>query len=323
MNGSEEASHMADQEREGRERIRMKRSGESSSRRHASSLRRSQESHRQTPPVLSRNNLGLNAAAMDERQHPRRRYDVSLASPGAEIQLPAVPAIRNYWRLFSGVLSVALLIAMVLLWDGPFFEVGSVDVQGVKRFAPQEISRAINAVGNPVFAIHPDQLEKDLENTYSGFSSVDVQVEWPANVRVIVEERDPVIAWNWEGHVRWVDKDGVGFDPHGEGVDLIHIQSPLLPSTQTDQFLDPRLVKAITNLAGHAPKDVEMVYDPEHGLGWKDNRGWKVYFGLDPKDMERKMLVYQSIVDLLNQKGIQPSFISVEYLNAPYFRMGR
>lgn len=314
---------MADQEGKKARKTPATRKAESSTGGHVASRRRSQESHRQTPPVLSRNNLGLNAVAMDERHPPRRRVDVSLASPGAEIQLPAVPAIQNYWRLFSGVLSVGLLIALVLLWDAPFFEVESVDVQGIKRFAPLEISRAIDAVGNPVFAIHPNQLERDLAVTYSGFSSVDVRVEWPANVRVVIEERVPVIAWHWEGHVRWVDEDGIGFDPHGEGLDLITIQSPILPSTHTDQFLDPKLVSAITSLAGHAPEGVEMVYDPAHGLGWEDKRGWKVYFGLNPENMERKMLVYQSIVKLLNKKGIQPSLISVEYLNAPYFRMGQ
>jgi hypothetical protein len=39
--------------------------------------------------------------------------------------------------------------------------------------------------------------------------------------------------------------------------------------------------------------------------------------------MEKKMLVYESIVQHLDQKGIQPSLISVEYLRAPYFRMGQ
>jgi len=314
---------MVDKKGKKTENIRLMGKNKSSSRRGGSPRRRSQESHRQSPPVVSRNNLGLNAVAMDERHPPRRRFDVPLSSPGAEIQLPAVPAIHNYWRFFSGVLSVALAIALILLWDAPYFRVESVDVQGVKRFTPLEISRAINAVNNPVFAIRPDQLEKDLQLTYSGFSSVDVKVEWPAKVRVIIEERDPVISWNWEGHIRWVDEEGIGFDPHGEGVDLITIHSSMLPSTATNQFLESELVSAVVKMARHAPEGVEMSYDPEHGLGWKDKRGWQVYFGPHPEDMEKKMLVYESIVQHLEQKGIQPSLISVEYIRAPYFRMGQ
>lgn len=285
--------------------------------------RRSRESGREMPPVLSRNNIGLNTVAVDEGHSPRRRYDVPLSSPGAEIRLPAVPAIHNYWRIFSGVLTVALLTALFLIWKAPYFQVTTVAVEGVKRFTAGEISKAIDAVGNPIFTIHPNQLERDLENTYSGFSSIDVQVTWPSGVKVVLEERKPVIAWDWEGHVRWVDEEGMGFDPHGEGVDVITIESPILPSTSGGQFLDPALVRAVIGLSSHAPEDVRMVYHPEHGLGWKDSRGWQVYFGSDPQDMDRKMLVYQSIIEHLGEKGIRPSLISVEHLRAPYFRMGQ
>jgi len=275
------------------------------------------------PPVLSRNNIGVNTVAVEEGHSPRRRYDVPLSSPGAEIRLPAVPTVQNYWRVVSGVLSVAFLAALIMMWSAPYFEVHSVGVEGVRRFSTAEISRAINAAGNPVFTIHPNQLERDLTMTYSGFESIDVQVMWPDQVKVIVEERDPVIAWDWEGHVRWIDDQGIGFDPHGESEDLITVQSPILPSTTGRQFLSSALAKAIVDLAAYAPEGVPMVYDTDRGLGWRDNRGWQVYFGSDPKDMDRKMVVYRSIVEHLEGKGIQPSLISVEHLRAPYFRMGQ
>lgn len=316
---------MTEQERTRAERIRLERGRGTGSPAvdGASKRRRSRESGRGMPPVMSRNSIGVNTVAMDERQQPRRRYDVALSSPGAEIQLPAVPVISNLWRVVSGVLSAAFIAAIILLWKAPYFAVDKVIVQGAERFSAGEISRAINAVGNPVFAIHPDQLERDLQMTYSGFSSVDVQVDWPADVNVIVEERNPLIAWNWEGHIRWVDGSGIGFDPHGDAGDVITIKSPILPATQGNQFLDSQLVRAISNLAEHAPQGVDLFYDPEHGLGWRDQGGWKVYFGSGAKDMEKKMSVYQNIIRHLDEKGIQPYLISVEYLRAPYFRMGK
>ncbi len=62
-------------------------------------------------------------------------------------------------------------------------------------------------------------------------------------------------------------------------------------------------------------------YDPKYGLGWPDSRGWKVFFGTNVSDMPLKLQVYKSLVDSLAQKGIQPAFISVQYANAPYYRM--
>lgn len=312
----EKQGHKAEQGKQGgRQR--------SSSGNRVSPQRRSRRSGRDMPPVLSRNNIGVNTVAVEEGHSPRRRYDVPLSSPGAEIRLPAVPAVQNYWRVVSGVLSVALLTALILMWSASYFEVQSVGVEGVQRFSTAEISRAINAVGNPVYTIHPNQLERDLEMTYSGFQAIDVQVTWPNRVKVLVEERDPVIAWDWEGHVRWIDEQGIGFDPHGDSGDLITVKSPILPSTSGRQFLNSALAKAIVDLAAYAPEGVPMVYDPDRGLGWRDNRGWQVYFGSDPQDMDQKMVVYRSIVEHLEGKGIQPSLISVEHLRAPYFRMGQ
>ncbi len=38
------------------------------------------------------------------------------------------------------------------------------------------------------------------------------------------------------------------------------------------------------------------------------------------KDIPMKKMVYQAIVDTLTLQGIQPTLISVEYLNAPFYK---
>ncbi len=71
------------------------------------------------------------------------------------------------------------------------------------------------------------------------------------------------------------------------------------------------------------PADTLLVYDSVHGLGWNDPKGWEVYFGSEDQDMEMKLAVYQALVDRLENEGIQPAMISVEYVHAPYYRMER
>ena len=68
---------------------------------------------------------------------------------------------------------------------------------------------------------------------------------------------------------------------------------------------------------------LNLVYDSVHGLGWNDPKGWEVYFGSEDQDMEMKLTVYQALVDRLENEGIQPAMISVEYVHAPYYRMER
>jgi len=273
------------------------------------------------PPVLSRSEFGANAVIMENRPAPRRRYDVALSSPGAEIRFPAMPVVNNKWRLLSGPLVVSLLLGLLWITNAGIFHVNGIQVQGLKRFTEGEISQAINIKGSSIFFINPERIKQDLQLTYPGLSEVEVTVAWPATVSISLEERYPVLAWNWDGHVRWVDDNGVAFEPHDEGLDVIQVKSAMLPPTVDDRFVDPRIVRTVNALANYLPENVDMVYDPAHGLGWNDPRGWVVYFGFNDDDATQKMILYQSLVEYLEGKRIAPAIINVEFLDAPYFRM--
>lgn len=276
---------------------------------------------RRTPPVISRNEIGLVSAEVENRHMPRRRVDVALPSTGAEIRLPAVPHVSNKWRILSGVLTISIFLGLILFSQASLFQVKEIQIEGLARFTDADIARAINIHGKPVFFLDPESISKDLELTYPGLSDVSVEVGWPARVRISLEERYPVMAWNWEGHVRWVDSNGVAFDPHDDGLDVVQVKSDLLPPTIKDRFVDPRIVAVVTALAPFIPDNVDLIYDPDHGLGWHDPRGWVAYFGLNDDDADQKMNVYLTLVDYLQGRGISPKMINIEFLDSPYFRM--
>ena len=74
-------------------------------------------------------------------------------------------------------------------------------------------------------------------------------------------------------------------------------------------------------LAPLVPEGVAMVFDPDHGLGWQDHRGWVVYFGFNDDDAQQKMTIYQALIGYLEGKRITPRVINVEHVDSPYFRM--
>jgi len=275
---------------------------------------------RRTPPVLSRSEIGINTAAVDNRPLPRRRVDVAVPS-GAEIRLPAMPSVHNKWRVLSGVITISLLLGLILFTQSGLFTVTNIEIQGLERFTEGEIAQAINITGSSIFFINPERVKRDLQITYPALSEIDVQVGWPANVSISLVERYPVLAWNWDGHVRWVDTNGVAFEPLDEGLDVIQVKSAMLPPTIKDRFVDPRLVDSVAALAGYIPENVDLIYDADHGLGWKDARGWIVYFGFNDDDAEKKMNVYLSLVEYLEGKKITPGMINIEFIDSPYFRM--
>lgn len=278
-------------------------------------------SSRRMPPVQSRSAIGVNNPVIDSRPLPRRRVDVPLSANGAEIRLPAVPAVSNKWRFLSGLMSVGILVGMIMMTQASFFQVKQIEMQGLERFTESEISHAINLKGSSIFFINPEQVIDDLRYTYPGLSDVTVKVSWPDGVLISLEERAPVLAWNWDGHVRWVDKNGVAFEPHHDSVNIIQVSSTMLPPTIENRFVDPRIVDTVTVLASYIPEETELLFDMDHGLGWKDHRGWVVYFGFNDDDAHQKMQIYQALVEYLEGKRITPRVINVEYVDSPYFRM--
>jgi hypothetical protein len=86
-------------------------------------------------------------------------------------------------------------------------------------------------------------------------------------------------------------------------------------------FLPADLVSAVLAIGEQSPEGTPLVYTSGHGLGWKDERGWEVYFGTEIEDMKMKLRVYKAITKHLKKEQIQPELISVEYVHAPYYRL--
>jgi hypothetical protein len=129
--------------------------------------------------------------------------------------------------------------------------------------------------------------------------------------------------------VTWIDANGVAFTPRGEVTGLIQVAATGAPANvlldttlpiYAQKFITPEMVLAMSVLARDVPAGMPMTFDPVYGMGWQDPRGWSVYFGQDAKDISMKKNVYQAIEDTLILQGIQPTLISVEYLNAPFYK---
>jgi cell division protein FtsQ len=148
-------------------------------------------------------------------------------------------------------------------------------------------------------------------------------------------ERTPLIFWQrQDGTSEWIDAQGVKFPERGQVDNLVTViafgDPPTPPAVTTDStaittganavFIDPSLIKTITELVEMAPAGAAITYDPGYGLGWNDPRGWSVYFGENTQNVTVKLTIYQSIIDKLSQEGVQPTMISVEYLDAPFYR---
>jgi cell division septal protein FtsQ len=262
----------------------------------------------------------------------RRRYDLTLSVPGAEMRLPALPQVSFGMRSVSGLLLAALALLLYHLWNSPAYRVQAAEIGGLQRLTRNDVSTVLAVRGEPIFTLSPQVLAARLSDTFPEFSSVSVELSLPNKLSVTVKERVPVLIWKQENRTLLVDATGVAFPLREPAVGLPEMvveAHGTLPAQEAGASLGEPLrllpvetVSAILSLRGYAPANTPIVYDTVHGVGWKDAGGWEVYLG-KVADMEQKLLLYQTILKKLDQEDIMPALISVEFPHAPYYRTER
>lgn len=284
------------------------------------------------PPVLVRG--ALFGSQVRTRQKAKRRFDVALDGLGAEMSLPALPHIALGWRFVSMFLAALFALIAYQLWNNPLFQVNDFRISGLVRLTKQDINAAINLIGQPVVTIDPEEIETMLMVAFPQLSSVEVDVQVPADIRITAIERQPVLTWQANDIVWWIDAQGYAFPATTDTGPAIVVSGADLPEIEEGEDdaglaeerlrrISPDLVDVVLRLSEAAPEGVPLVFDMQKGFGWQDPRGWTVYFGKDTSDIDMKLRVYKVLWKRLKKAGIQPTMISVEHVHAPYFRVER
>ena len=284
---------------------------------------------RTVTPITSRTRV---LPASPRRPVAGRRRERSVSMPGIELQMPAIsfsgPGSRS--RFLSFALCLILGGALYAAGASPTFRAAPPQVYGNARVPAEEIAAALGMENSQVFSLIPADLEKQLRLSLPELKAVRVTVGLPNEVFVEVVERTPVVEWHQGDSYTWIDETGVAFRPRGvvDGVLVVQaLNAPQAVDVPEDDPLAPRpfistdLVAAIRTLAPQAPQGVGLMYDERYGLGWNDPRGWQAFFGSDGRNMEMRLKVYQSMVEMVSAKGITPFLMSVQYPSAPYYRV--
>ncbi len=310
------------------------------------------------PPVMSRQSMaGAPGSRRKSAQtNMRRKVYYSVGNSGTEVRLPAMPILRPSWRILSGLMVVGLMAAVWAMWSSAMFQIDKVSIQGAERIPHDEITTALNLVGESVLKANPADLEQTLYTSFPDMAKASISVGLPASVAVRVQERQPIIAWQGEKDTLWIDADGMAFTPRGNVDGLIIVQAkgnPPAPAAATPEdaesassgkgtatptpvatpialpdqpqparaFITADLIAAIQKLSSQAPANTPIMYDTHYGLGWKDPQGWVVYFGSNVTNMDLKLQQLKVITGELANEQIVPTMISVEFPQAPFYRL--
>ena len=288
---------------------------------------------RPTTPVFTRYRNQSVAYQTMNRTQPRRVVYHKMAGKGAEVRLPAMPAVRAGWRLLSGATVAFCLLAILFTSVSANFHVSKITINGLNRLSPLEVEATLNLAQTPVVAVDTSGISRQLSQAYPELSNIRVRLSMPSTIIISALERAPFISWSTKDHVFWIDSNGAIFPARGNATPPLSILSDNLPPLSTpaagqndsqsalaQEKLDPAILHAILELSSKMPNQTSFVYSAQNGLGWVDQHGWKVFLGMDFSDLSTKILEYQAIATTLETQGIQAVMVSVEDVNAPFFR---
>lgn len=224
------------------------------------------------------------------------------------------------WRFFSGMLIICLLAVLFVFFNADAFYVNTIAVSGLRYLTTEEVFTLTEIAGMHIFWVDPEAVRQALQRSPM-VADADIQVGWPPNmVQIVLDERQPALAWEQAGVVVWTDLQGRVMQQREERPDLLRIISePMIEGPlAVNVRVDSEVVNGALQLRSLFPEITVLRYHPDKGLGYNDGRGWEVWFG-SGTDMPEKILVYDAIVANLLSRNIQPGEVNISNLDAPYY----
>lgn len=282
-------------------------------------------------------------AAKRKRRNSQQRIRRPIAGVMAVV-------LNTRW-ISLAVLGVCAYTLFLIGGDDRFY-LNYIPVEGATSLDINHVVEESGLAGRHIFAADPQEAADRLGQV-GGVITASVTLHWPNDVSIILREKPPLATWQEGEEAYWVDEDG-GLSPaRAQTVGLLNIISEVtsdkaevtsdeLRATSeeaevtSDEATDdePTTTDAVDAQVAFVPRDVlagalqlralrpnidKLYYRPSGGLSYQDGRGWRAYFGVG-QDMNQKLVVYETVVAQLMERGIRPEYISVSNQYKPYYR---
>ena len=243
-----------------------------------------------------------------------------------QMRLPTATAkqIVTSPRWISIALLWVSLYAMYSIGIQGDFYLTYIPVEGISTISANEIVEASGLGGAHVFAANPEVAASQI-NELPGVISATVTLEWPNQVQIAVKEDTPIAIWEQNGQDYWINVEGYLTPARSEMPELLRILSESEEPMEDEEGNLLRTFVPLDVLAGAQqlqmlrPELSSFYYRPNDGLSFDDSQGWRVYLGVGT-NMHQKLTVYNAIVVDLQERTLQPQYISVSNPQKPYYQ---
>ena len=207
--------------------------------------------------------------------------------------------------------------ALMMIGQNSNFYLSVIPVSGARSIKAAEIIEASGLEGSHVFTANPKEAAQRIGDI-PGIISATVTLQWPNEVSIEVGEDTPVAIWLQAGHTYWINKSGELLPARSKVPGLLVIESEERIVARDNSIVPKQILEGALQLRDLRPNIDHLFYRPDTGLSYLDGRGWRGHFGTG-SDMEQKIVVYETIIEDLLNRGLHISYVSVRNQAKPYY----
>jgi cell division septal protein FtsQ len=249
----------------------------------------------------------------------KTRFDVATAQR-AQRQSSRLPRVR------VAVVVVALLLALaaagVRWFTGDDWRINIMDVQNNTGVPVEAVIGASGLQGEHFQFADLNRAAKAVDDL-PGVEAAQVtcQWEWRAACMILIQPARALAFWESQRGKAWNDYEGKvqqTLDPVPAKLTIFIEEGE--PPTLSEK-LNPRLLRALNELATAQPVVTRYEYSSRYGLIYINEDNWRVRLGVAEYDgaMSDKLRLARALHAQLKRQGIQPQVLDVRFVGAPYY----
>lgn len=199
------------------------------------------------------------------------------------------------------------------------FKITGIDVAGATTLSDEAVIEASGIDNVHILWVDPEMAARKVAEIPNVLTAT-VEIAWPNNALITIAEREPVLMWDQAGERFWVDSNGRLMQARQYKSELLLILSQQTEDLKPGDWIPRYVLDGALQLDNLRPNIDVLYYKSDTGLSYLDGRDWEAYFGVGT-DMNQKLVVYESLVNELMARDLQPDYISVINKEKPFYRL--
>jgi len=229
-------------------------------------------------------------------------------------------------RAISGILSIILGLAAAAFTFVPAFRIQKPIVNGYSQINVEEISYYTGLKNLPIYQVDPEFIRISLLKRYPEIREVKINLSFPSSIEILMEQRNPVIEWDFGGSKFWIDEEGTVMKENSSDAAVIYVLANSFPGAKnrSDRKIpasfSQNVLQSIIQINKRRPEGKKLFYTYDNGFGWDSPFGYRLWLGKNGNSLDEKLKMSESIQNYFSKEEIEPDMLSLEFTHAPYYR---